>query len=164
MGKERGEISMARMTPYRCAAFALLAVILTACSTAPRESRAPSDGWIGQPYTVKGVRYQPRAEPNYDAVGIASWYGGKFHGRKTASGQRFDKNALTAAHKTLPFGTRVKVTNLRTKRSVVVTINDRGPFVHGRIVDLSQRAAEAIGLRHTGTGKVRVQVVSSDSG
>lgn len=142
----------------------LLALVVAACSTPAQESHGRSAGWVGQAYTIKGVRYQPHAQPGYDQVGIASWYGGKFHGRKTASGQRFDKNALTAAHTTLPFGTQVKVTNLRNKRSVVVTINDRGPFVHGRIVDLSQRAAEAIGLRHTGTGKVRVQVMGSGAG
>ena len=150
--------------PHWRATLILLALAVAACSTPAQETRGRSAGWVGQSYTVKGVRYQPRAEPDYDAVGIASWYGGKFHGRRTASGQRFDKHALTAAHTTLPFGTRIKVTNLRNKRSVVVTINDRGPFVRGRIVDLSQRAAEAIGLRHTGTGKVRVQVVSSGAG
>jgi rare lipoprotein A len=79
-------------------------------------------------------------------IGKASWYGGRFHGRKTASGERFNKHALTAAHKTLPLGSRVMVTNLKNNSSVIVKINDRGPFVRGRIIDLSQAAAQVIGI------------------
>ena len=84
--------------------------------------------------------------------GAASWYGPGFHGRKTASGERFNTHALTAAHKTLPFGARVKVTNEKTGRAVVVRINDRGPYAHGRIIDLSQASAHAIGIG--GVGRV----------
>lgn len=84
--------------------------------------------------------------------GAASWYGPGFHGRKTASGERFNTHALTAAHRSLPFGSRVKVTNSKTGRSVVVRINDRGPFVHGRIIDLSKASAQAIGI--SGVGRV----------
>lgn len=91
------------------------------------------------------------------SVGKASWYGPGFDGRKTASGERFNRNAMTAAHKTLPLGTRVKVTNLANNESVVVKINDRGPYVHGRIIDLSQAAARSIGIR--GVGKVSVAVL-----
>ena len=80
------------------------------------------------------------------ASGMASWYGPGFHGRRTASGETFNANAMTAAHRTLPFGTRVRVANKRTGRSVVVRINDRGPYAHGRIIDLSQAAAQAIGV------------------
>jgi rare lipoprotein A len=87
-----------------------------------------------------------------DQKGAASWYGPGFHGRKTASGERFNTHALTAAHKTLPFGTRVKVTNEKTGRAVVVRINDRGPYAHGRIIDLSQASAHAIGIG--GVGRV----------
>jgi len=87
--------------------------------------------------------------------GVVSWYGGKFHGRKTASGERYDKNELTAAHKTLPFGTKVKVTNTRNGKSVVVEINDRGPFVKSRVLDLSQAAFSEIG--HTNTGVMHVE-------
>ena len=86
--------------------------------------------------------------------GAASWYGPGFHGRKTASGERFNTHALTAAHRSLPFGARVKVTNERTGRAVVVRINDRGPYAHGRIIDLSQASARAIGI--TGTAQVAV--------
>lgn len=97
-----------------------------------------------------------RKAVHYSAVGVASWYGPGFAGRKTANGEKFRPSGLTAAHRSLPFGTRVKVTNLENERSVIVRINDRGPFVHGRLIDLSFGAAKKIGLLGTGTGKVRV--------
>ncbi|MBE9222474.1 septal ring lytic transglycosylase RlpA family protein [Cyanobacterium stanieri LEGE 03274] len=91
--------------------------------------------------------------------GIASWYGPGFHGRRTANGERFNQNALTAAHRSLPFGTRVKVTNVSNGRSVVVRINDRGPFTGGRVIDLAAGAAQAIGLKSRGVGPVTIQVL-----
>ena len=91
--------------------------------------------------------------------GQASWYGGKFHGRLTASGEVFNQNAFTAAHRYLPFGTRVQVTNLNNGRSVIVRINDRGPFAKGRIIDLSAAAARAVGLITSGVAPVRVSVL-----
>lgn len=94
-------------------------------------------------------------------TGVASWYGPGFDGRRTASGERFDRHALTAAHRTLPHGTRVIVTNLENGRSVTVRINDRGPFARGRIIDLSYGAARAIGMIPTGTAKVRLTVVGA---
>lgn len=93
----------------------------------------------------------------YREDGEASYYGARHHGKRTASGERFDQNALTAAHRTLPFGTRVKVTNLNNERSVVVRINDRGPHVRGRLIDLSRRAAEALDMLRSGVAPVRVQ-------
>lgn len=96
-------------------------------------------------------------------VGMASWYGDKEHNRKTASGERFNKNAYTAAHRTLPFGTMTRVTNLRNGKDVVVKINDRGPFIRGRIIDLSYAAAKSIGLVRSGVTKVKVDVLSSES-
>lgn len=103
----------------------------------------------------------PRAEPQVRqiAVGQASWYGSRFHGRRTASGERFDMNALTAAHRTLPFGTRVRVINEANGQSVIVRVNDRGPFAGKRIIDLSRKAAETIGLRNRGVGPVKLQVL-----
>ena len=95
----------------------------------------------------------------YDRVGEASWYGKRYHGRTTANGESFDMNALTAAHKRLPFGTLVRVTNLANKRSLVVRINDRGPYAGGRIIDLSKRAASILGFQNRGVAKVRVQLV-----
>ncbi|UCH77466.1 MAG: septal ring lytic transglycosylase RlpA family protein [Candidatus Coatesbacteria bacterium] len=95
----------------------------------------------------------------YREVGAASYYGREFHGRATASGEKFDMNALTAAHKTLPFGTRVRVTNLANDKSVVVRVNDRGPFVEGRIIDLSYAAAKKIGMVEAGVVRVEIVVV-----
>jgi rare lipoprotein A len=91
--------------------------------------------------------------------GLASWYGGKFQGRRTANGEIFDTNLFTAAHKTLPFGTYVRVTNVETGQSTIVRINDRGPFVPGRIIDLSRAAATAIGLTGAGVARVRLEIV-----
>ncbi len=92
-------------------------------------------------------------------TGTASWYGGKFHGRKTANGETYNMHALTAAHKYLPFGTEVVVTNQNNGKSVVVRINDRGPFVGSRIIDLSQAAATQLGMINSGTAKVKVEVL-----
>lgn len=91
--------------------------------------------------------------------GLASWYGERYHGRTTASGARFDMNALTAAHRTLPFGTRVRVTNLDNARSIVLTINDRGPFITGRIIDVSRHGAERLGFISRGVVPVTVEIV-----
>jgi len=92
-------------------------------------------------------------------TGVASYYADKFHGRQTASGEVFNMYKMTCAHKTLPFGTKLKVTNLSNNKSVVVTVNDRGPYVHGRVLDLSKAAAEKIDLIKTGTAKVRCEIV-----
>jgi rare lipoprotein A len=103
---------------------------------------------------------QARVAPGYTQAGTASYYHDRFHGRRTASGTRYNKNALSAAHKTLPLGSKVKVTDSRTGRSVVVKINDRGPFVKGRVIDLSRAAAREIGLTKKGLAKVKVEVLS----
>lgn len=99
-------------------------------------------------------------EPFYASEGIASWYGKRFHGRKTASGERFNKNAMTCAHRTLPFGTMVRVTNVETGAQVMVRVNDRGPFVHKRIIDLSSAAAKLIGITCT---RVRIEAYADTS-
>jgi rare lipoprotein A len=101
------------------------------------------------------------APPAAATTGLASWYGPGLHGRKTASGEPFDQTALTAAHPTLPFDTVVRVHSIRTGRSVDVRINDRGPFVKGRIIDLSRAAARRIGLARRGVGRVRLEVIST---
>jgi rare lipoprotein A len=93
-------------------------------------------------------------------IGIASYYAAKFQGRRTASGEKFSQKVLTAAHLTLPFGTLLKVTNLQNMKSVIVRVNDRGPHVRGRIVDLSRAAAELIGMRHTGTARVELEILT----
>ena len=124
------------------------------------EHRIPAGGGgfkIGKPYQVAGRWYVPRDEPGYDRSGIASWYGSDFHGRKTANGEIFDMEGLSAAHPTLPLPSYVLVTNLQNDRTVVVRVNDRGPYVHGRIIDLSKGAARELGLERSGTGQVRVK-------
>ena len=97
-------------------------------------------------------------------TGIASYYGSKYHGRKTANGETFDMYGITAAHKELPFGTKVKVTNLNNNKNIVVRINDRGPFVKGRILDLSYGAAQKLDMIETGTAPVRIEVLEFGEG
>ncbi len=112
---------------------------------------------VGSPYKIAGKWYYPREDPAYDQTGLASWYGKQFHGRPTANGETFNMNALTAAHKTLPMPSFVKVTNLRNGRSLVLRVNDRGPFVGDRIIDVSRRAAQLLGFDKQGVTKVRIQ-------
>jgi peptidoglycan lytic transglycosylase len=116
---------------------------------------------LGDPYEVAGVQFTPREQPGYDKTGIASWYGPQFHRRMTSNGEWFDMNELTAAHATLPLPSYAKVTNLENGRSVVVRINDRGPFVGTRIIDMSRRSAEVLGFKPKGMAKVRVQYIGA---
>ncbi len=118
---------------------------------------------IGNPYVVDGKKYYPKKNINYDEKGIASWYGPKFHGKLTANGEIFNQYELTAAHKTLPIPSAVKVTNLKNNKSLIVRINDRGPFVNDRIIDLSYQSAKKLDLLSSGTGFVRVQILRSES-
>jgi rare lipoprotein A len=158
-----------------------LAVSLCACSTSkspgalddetrhlsPRVIRVgdpvPKGGGVfklGDPYLAGGKWYVPINDPSYDRVGLASWYGDFFHGRRTANGEIYDMNALSGAHPTLPLPTYVAVTNLSNNRTVVVRINDRGPYHEGRIIDLSRRAAELLGFYGHGSAAVRVRYVA----
>lgn len=115
-----------------------------------------------QPYTVLGKRYHPlKSAAGYDETGTASWYGKKFHGKLTASGDRYDMHEPSAAHKTLPMGTIVRVTNLENGRVATLLVNDRGPFVGNRIIDLSYAAAQDLGTAEKGLSRVRVQAVGS---
>jgi rare lipoprotein A len=111
---------------------------------------------VGDPYQVAGVWYYPKEQPDYDQTGIASWYGTEYHGQVTADGEVFDRNAITAAHPTLPMPVNVRVTNLQNGRSIVVRVNDRGPFSNGRIIDVSEHAADLLGFKAQGTARVRV--------
>lgn len=155
--------------PGRAAApvLLLLTVLLAGCSmhggstgvtsvSPPQAHR--SYGSRGQkPYTIRGKTYYPLASAKgYDKTGIASWYGPGFHSGKTASGDRYDQEAMTAAHTVLPFGTMLLVRNLGNGRTAVVMVNDRGPFVSGRIIDLSKAAARQLGMIGSGTAKVRL--------
>ena len=112
---------------------------------------------VGNPYVIEGIVYTPAEEPTYDRVGIASFYAEDFHGRKTANGEVFDMWALAAAHPTLPMPSFAYVTNLANNRTVLVRINDRGPFARERVIDLSRAAARLLGLEMQGTGHVRVR-------
>jgi rare lipoprotein A len=114
---------------------------------------------IGKPYKVKGKWYAPKEDKKYDKVGLASWYGSAFHGRLTANGEIYDQFHLSAAHPTFPLPSYARVTNLTTGDSLIVRVNDRGPYHPGRIIDLSDKAAEMLDVQHHGTAKVRVQYV-----
>lgn len=118
---------------------------------------------VGRPYRINGVWYYPSADYNYVETGIASWYGAKFHRRATANGEVFNMNALSAAHRTLPLPSLVRVTNLENGRSLVLRVNDRGPFANGRIIDVSRRGAQLLGFYGKGTARVRVRILSDES-
>lgn len=123
---------------------------------------------IGDPYQINGAWYYPAEDYGYDETGIASYYGGEqqgvnFHGRLTANGEIYDMNALTAAHQTLPLPSLVRVTNLENGRSIVVRVNDRGPYARGRILDMSRRSAQLLGYEGKGTAKIRVQILTEES-
>ncbi len=158
-----------------------LVASLCACSVPPKASRTvdetqtlsprvikvgdpvPKGGGVyklGDPYLAGGKWWTPVNDQAYDQVGIASWYGDFFHGRRTANGEIYDMDALTAAHPTLPMPTYATVTNMANNRTVVVRINDRGPYHDGRIIDLSRKAAELLGLYPKGSGAVRVRYLS----
>ena len=157
-----------------CRFFALFSVLaLTACGSgrvAPPSgtlSGTPTNNGgyykVGKPYQIKGNWYYPEENYSYDETGIASWYGADFHDQATANGEIYNKNELTAAHKTLPMPSLARVTNLENGRSIVVRVNDRGPFSGARIIDVSQRAAQLLGFERIGTAKVRVQVLADES-
>lgn len=128
-----------------------------------RAVAAPGPKKIGKPYKINGVTYYPmESADGYSEVGVASWYGPGFHGKLTANGETYNQKAMTAAHKTLPLPTLVKVENLENGKSVVVRVNDRGPYSKGRIIDLTEVAARRLDMLDKGTAKVRVSVLSED--
>ncbi len=158
--------ALARRVLRSVAAFVLLP-LLSACGgirfpdhVSPPPSAAKPK--TGQPYRIAGKWYVPRQDWNYDEVGIASWYGPQFHRKRTANGEIFDMNKVSAAHRTLPLPSYVRVTNLENGRAINVRVNDRGPFAKGRIIDLSRRAAQLLGFRKKGTARVRVQIIRPD--
>lgn len=118
---------------------------------------------VGEPYRINGVLYHPAFDWDYDETGKASWYGAPFHGRLTANGELYDQNELTAAHQTLPLPSMVRVTNLENGRSLVVRVNDRGPFIKGRILDVSRKAAKLLKFHHKGVTNVRIEVLEKES-
>lgn len=114
---------------------------------------------VGKPYVVAGRTYVPEEDVNYSAVGIASWYGDDFHGRYTANGEIYDMNSISAAHPTMPLPSYARVTNLRNHKSIIVRVNDRGPYANDRIIDLSQRTAKLLGFYGHGLARVKVEYV-----
>ncbi len=134
-------------------------------SSSPRVSRSanpPRGGGrylVGKPYTVRGQVYTPKEDPSYVAQGKASWYGADFHGRLTANGEIFSANAISGAHPTLPLPSYVRVTNLDNGRSLVVRVNDRGPYLPGRLMDVSARAADLLGFMNRGSANIQVNYV-----
>lgn len=142
--------------------FFIATAILSACGPEPelQTSAPPAPGVkIGEPYQVAGRWYTPQEDPGYNQVGIASWYGADFHSKQTANGEIYDMNQLTAAHTTLPMPSYVRVTNLENNRSLILRVNDRGPFVGNRIIDVSRRGAQLLGFEKRGTTRVRVEAV-----
>lgn len=118
---------------------------------------------VGNPYKIKGRYYTPKESYNLVETGTASWYGPGFHGKMTANGETFNENELTAAHRTLQMPSIIRVTNLGNGRAVIMRVNDRGPFAHNRILDVSKRGAELLGFKNAGTAKVRVEVLEQES-
>ena len=115
--------------------------------------------FVGKPYRVRGKWYTPKEDPGYDKAGLASWYGPNFHGRLTANGEIYDQFHLSAAHPTFPLPSYARVTNKKNGNTVIVRVNDRGPFAHGRIIDLSNKAAELLDMKNEGVAAVRVEYV-----
>jgi len=149
-----------------------LVLALAACSNTRSRPSSPSvsssatahpEYKVGAPYQVNGIWYYPQEDYSYDETGIASFYKDSYNGKLTSNGEIYDGNLLTAAHRTLPMPTLVRVTNLDNGRSIVVRVNDRGPYNAGRIIDLSHRAAEMLEMTQSGTAKVRVQVLTEES-
>ncbi len=131
-------------------------VMIAGCATRTQQSGSGTYK-VGSPYQIGGVWYYPKEDTFYDETGIASWYGADFHGKSTANGERYDMNTLTAAHRTLPLPTIVRVTNLDNGRSIRLRVNDRGPYARGRVIDVSSKAADLLGFKNRGTARVRVQ-------
>jgi rare lipoprotein A len=172
MGQGRGHTSW-RLCCVGAVAFACVA--LAACSANPYgttsrySKRVIEDGEpipkgggiykVGQPYTENGRTYRPAENPGYRADGMASWYGPDFHGRATANGEIYDMHAITAAHTTLPIPSYARVTNLDNGRSIIVRVNDRGPYYGGRVIDVSIGAAKALDFYKKGLARVRVEYV-----
>src|SRR5271169_3030977 len=172
--RRRYRAALGRFAPI--GACAVFCVLLASCSNgvdpkygvsaSPRVvddgSPVPKGGGVyrvGQPYTVAGRTYIPEDNPRYQATGLASWYGEDFHGRRTANGEVFDLNGITAAHTTMPLPSYARVTNLSNGRSIIVRVNDRGPYHGNRIMDLSVRSAQLLGFHGRGTASVRVEYV-----
>lgn len=132
-------------------------------TTPPPAGTSSGQYKVGNPYQIDGTWYYPREQPDYDETGIASWYGPTFYGHRTANGEVYNAGDLTAAHRTLPMPVNVRVTNLDNGRSIVLRVNDRGPYAKGRIIDVSEQAAKLLGFYNQGTARVRVTYLARSS-
>jgi rare lipoprotein A len=142
----------------------LLLLTVTTCTSFDIQKKGKYVGHykVGKPYKINKVRYFPKEVNVYDKTGLASWYGPGFHGKKTANGETFNQRSLTAAHPTLPLPSIVRVTNLSNNKSVIVRVNDRGPFARNkrnRIIDLSEKTAEVLDIKNKGVSRVRVKLL-----
>lgn len=169
------------MMMNRFLALSITLFVLSACTEVEYASHIAKTAWppesavttapigtggnfkVGNPYKVDGKWYYPQEQYSLTETGIISWYGPGFHNKKTANGERFNKDELTAAHRTLQMPSLVRVTNLQNGRSVIVRVNDRGPYKRGRVMDVSERAAELLGFKTQGTAKARIEVLSQES-
>ncbi|MBQ2887177.1 MAG: septal ring lytic transglycosylase RlpA family protein [Alphaproteobacteria bacterium] len=151
-------------------------LLLAGCATKPKDmdfanlseevEAIKEDGGyykVGNTYTVLGQTYTPKEDYSYSEIGIASWYGDDFHDKRTANGETYNMRAITAAHRTLPLPSIVKVTNLENGKSIIARVNDRGPYVKNRIIDVSQKGAELLGYKNKGTAKVKVEILADES-
>jgi rare lipoprotein A len=154
----------AKSLSQRLAFFSLLALLISCSSQDERGGKYWKAG-SERPYIIDGVKYYPQVNYRYAAVGVASWYGYDFHGKPTSTGRKFDKNKLTAAHRTLPLPSVVIVENLENGKKVKLLVNDRGPFAKTdrRIIDVSQKAAEILGFRRQGHARVKVVCLPKES-
>lgn len=141
-----------------------LVFLLYACShKVPSGTEIHGYYKVGTPYDINGKRYYPKKDPSYQEEGVASWYGPTFHGNKTANGAKFNTHTFTAAHRTLPLPSMVRVTNLNNNKTAVVMVNDRGPFSKDRIIDVSKKTAESLDFIRQGTAKVRVEFLKDET-
>lgn len=151
-------------------------LLISGCSSKPKDfsyknlteevSAIKENGGIykvGNTYTVMGQTYTPKEDYSYSETGIASWYGDDFHNKRTANGETYNMHDITAAHRTLPLPSIVRVTNLENGRSIIARVNDRGPYVKNRIIDVSQKGAELLGYKNKGTAKVKVEILADES-
>jgi rare lipoprotein A len=138
-------------------------LVIHAAKGLPETPKQQGHYKVGNPYQINGAWYYPAEDWDYDETGIASWYGPGFHQKTTANGEIFDQNEVTAAHRTLPMPSLVRVTNLDNGRSLVVKVNDRGPYANGRILDLSRKSSQLLGFEKQGTARVRVQILAEES-
>ena len=158
-----GLLALAGCSEMELALHVVKRLSLETQETEPLPVSAEEEGYkLGEPYEIDHVWYFPSYDSNYDRTGVASWYGHPFHGRPTANGERYDMNEVTAAHPTLPLPSRVRVTNLENGRQLVLRVNDRGPFIDGRLIDVSRRAAQLLGFYRKGLADVRVEYLGLD--